>query len=236
MAGLIEESERFARVLTEVVNGTVAAGARFVVTPFAGPTKLAWVFPEGSSPTKVSLIPIVCGRPAGEPPQLWLRTSFQVCLDDHEDHLAVERSVFGLVIDHATGRPAIRVEFDRDQGNEPDDSTPARHRRSAAHVQIHGSSEELAYVQGLNGDRQLRGLEKFHVPVGGRRFRPSLEDFIEFLWVERLIPRLHDGWQDVLTRHRTNWLTLQLRAAVRNEPETAVAQLETMGYEVRRPA
>lgn len=236
MADLIEESEKFAHVLTEVVNGTVAAGARFVVTPFDGPTQLAWVFPEGSSPAKVSLIPIVCGLPDGDAPQLWLRTSFQVRLDDHEDHLAVQRSVFGLVIDHTTGRPAIRVEYDRDQGNEPDDLTPARHRRSAAHVQIHGSSEELAYVQGLNGDRQLRGLEKFHVPVGGRRFRPSLEDFIEFLWVERLIPRLHDGWQDVLTRHRTNWLTLQLRAAVRNEPETAVAQLEAMGYEVRRPA
>lgn len=235
MANLTESAEDFAAILTEVVNGTLATGARFVVTPFEGPTELAWVFPEGSTPANVSLIPIVAGLGHGQSPRLWLRTSFQVRLDDTGDHLAVHRSVFGLAIDQVSGRPAVRVEYDRDQGNEPDDETPARHRRSAAHVQIHGSSEELAYVQGLNGDRQLRGLEKFHIPVGGRRFRPSLEDFIEFLWAERLVPGLHDGWQDVLTHHRSNWLTLQLRAAVRNDAATAVAQLETMGYTIRSP-
>ncbi|MAT05929.1 MAG: hypothetical protein CL424_12895 [Acidimicrobiaceae bacterium] len=232
MADLAEEAETFAAILTDVVNGTIATGVRFVVTPFEGPIELAWVFPQGSTPAKVALIPIVGGLADGQAPRLWLRTMFQVRLDDTEDHLAVHRSVFGLVIDEASGRPAIRVEYDRDQGNEPDDQTPATHRRSAAHVQIHGSSEELAYVQGLNGDGRLRGLEQFHIPVGGRRFRPSLEDFIEFLWAERLIPGLHDGWQDVLTRHRTNWLSLQLRAAVRNDPDTAIAQLETMGYTV----
>ena len=76
------------------------------------------------------------------------------------------------MIDQASGRPAIRVEYDRDQGNEPDDETPAQHGRSAAHVQIHGSSEELAYVQGLNGDAKLRGLERFHIPVEVRGSGP----------------------------------------------------------------
>jgi len=236
MAALIESAEAFAAILAEVVNSTVASGARFVVTPFEGPTELAWVYPEGSTPANVSLVPIVAGLALGQPARLWLRTSFQVRLDDSRDHLAVVRSVFALVIDESSKRPAVRVEYDRDQGNEPDDVTPARHRRSAAHVQIHGSSEELAYVQGLNGARPLRGLEKFHIPVGGRRFRPSLEDFIEFLWTERLVPGLHTGWQDVLTRHRSNWLTLQLRAAVRGDPATAVQQLESMGYTITQPA
>lgn len=233
MSDLVAEAESFAAILTDIVNGTVATGARFVVTALEGPTELAWVFPEGSTPARGALIPIVSGLPDGHSPRLWLRTMFQVRLDDKGHHLAVHRSVFGLVIDEFSGRPAIRVEYDRDQGNEPDDRTPATHRRSAAHVQIHGSSEELAYVQGLNGDGRLRGLEKFHIPVGGRRFRPSLEDFIEFLWAERLIPGLHRGWQAVLTRHRTNWLALQVRAAVRNDPATAIDQLETMGYSVR---
>lgn len=141
---------------------------------------------------------------------------------------------FGLVIVQGSGRPAVRVEYDRDQGNEPDDETLAWHRRSAAHVQLRGSSEEFAYVQGLNGDRQLRGLERFHIAVAGRRFRPTLEDFIEILWAERLIAGLHKGWQEVLTHHRSDWLTLQLRAAVRNEPATAVVQLEAMGFTVSR--
>ncbi len=235
MVDLIRAAEAFAAILTEVVNGTVSTGARFVVTPFEGPTELAWVYPEGSTPANVSLVPIVAGLAPDQPARLWLRTSFQVRLDDSREHLSVVRSVFALVIDQSSKRPAVRVEYDRDQGNEPDDVTPARHRRSAAHVQIHGSSEEFAYVQGLNGGRPLRGLEKFHIPVGGRWFRPSLEDFIEFLWTERLVPGLHDGWQEVLTRHRSNWLTLQLRVAVRGDPTTAVKQLESMGYSITEP-
>ncbi len=235
MANLTEAAEVFAEILTDVVNGTVSTGARFVVTPFDGPTELAWVYPEGSTPANVSLIPIVAGLAPDQPARLWLRTSFQVRLDDSREHLAVVRSVFALVIDQGSKRPAVRVEYDRDQGNEPDDAIPARHRRSAAHVQIHGSSEELAYVQGLNGSQPLRGLEKFHIPVGGRRFRPSLEDFVEFLWTERLVPGLHDGWQEVLTRHRSNWLTLQLRAAVRGDPATAARQLQSMGYTIAEP-
>lgn len=61
MANLIEAAEAFAAILTEVVNGTVSSGARFVVTPFEGPTELAWVYPEGSTPANVSLVPIVAG-------------------------------------------------------------------------------------------------------------------------------------------------------------------------------
>ncbi|MCB0998138.1 MAG: hypothetical protein KDB40_02485 [Acidimicrobiales bacterium] len=236
MAELIPAAEAFAAILAEVVNGTVSADVEFVVTPFQGPPELAWVFPAGSTPAKPALIPIVAGFEPGAGPRLWLRTLYQVRLDDSGEHLAVVRSVFALVIDAASNRPAVRVEYDRDQGNEPDDDTPARHRRSAAHVQIHGASEELAYAQGLAGIRSMRSLDKFHIPVGGRRFRPSLEDFIEFLWTERLVPGLHDGWQDVLTRHRSDWLALQLRAAVRGDPSTAAAQLMQMGYSVVPPA
>lgn len=236
MASLEDAAEAFASILTDVVNGTVSSGIRFVVTPFEGPTKLAWVYPEGSTPVSLSLIPISAGLDEGQDPTLWLRTSFQVRLDSTGDHLAVQHSVFALVIDQRSKRPAVRVEYDRDKGNEPDGAIPGRHRRSAAHVQIHGASEELAYVQGVNGEVGIRGLEKFHIPVGGRRFRPSLEDFIEFLWAERLIPAMQDGWEAVLIRHRSNWLALQLRAAVRNDPASAVAQLETMGYSVTPPS
>lgn len=134
------------------VNGTVSTGARFVVAPFDGRTELAWVYPEGSTPPTVSLISIVAGLAPDQPTRLWLRTSFQVRLDDSREHLAVVRSVFALVIDQGSKRPAVRVEYDRDQGNEPDDATPARHRRSAAHVQIRGSSEDLPMSRVSNED------------------------------------------------------------------------------------
>jgi hypothetical protein len=77
-------------------------------------------------------------------------------------------------------------------------------------------------------------VEHLHLPVGGRRFRPSLEDVIEFLIVERIAsPR--DGWEAALNASRDAFLERQLRAAVRRKPESAVAQLEEMGYRVSRP-
>ena len=54
---LVEAAGSFARVLTDVVNGTVSTGVRFDVTPFQGPVDLAWVYPEGSTPAKVALVP-----------------------------------------------------------------------------------------------------------------------------------------------------------------------------------
>jgi hypothetical protein len=139
----------------------------------------------------------IAPKRAAKEPMLWIKAAFQVNLDETSEYLAVQQSVFALVVDDRTQRPVIRLEFERGGGNEPDDDTPGRHSRPAAHVQIHGASEELAYVQGLNHQTKLRGLENFHIPVGGRRFRPSLEDFIEFLHAERLIPQPNDGWQEV---------------------------------------
>ncbi len=230
MVNLNSAAAAFAAILTAVVNGTVNRDARFVVTPLKDDPNLVWIFAEGSTPANRLDVPIVAGLKRGQPVRLWLGTSFQVCLNDSREHPSVQSSVFALVIGEKSKRPAVRVEYERGRGNEPDDATAGVHRRSAAHVQIHGSSEELAYIQGLQGGEPLRGLEKFHIPVGGRRFRPSLEDFIEFLWAERLIGPLHNGWQEVLAKHRSHWLDLQLQAAVRSDPITAIAQLEAMGY------
>jgi hypothetical protein len=101
-------------------------------------------------------------------------------------------------------------------------------------VQIHGSSPELAAVRAIR-QRPLLPLDELHIPVGGRRFRPSLEDFIEFLAVHDLID-VHDGYRAVIARHRVDWLRLQLQAAVRNDPDAAIEQLHRMGYDVNRRA
>lgn len=231
MAGLVEQAAGFADILTTIVKGTVNRDVRFVVTPFEKET-LAWVFPAGSTPARVRLIPITSGHDATVPPRLWLRASYLTRLDSSGEHLAIEKSVFALAIDEA-GRPAVRLEYDRGLGSEPDDVELGVHRRSAAHVQIHGASEEFAYALAMSGQAP-RSLDEFHIPVGGRRFRPSLEDFIEFLHAERLI-RLHDGWQQVIAEHREGWLRRQTQAAVRNDPGSAVEQLRAMGYRIEPP-
>lgn len=234
MADLQTKAQAFAATLTTIVNGTIATGAHFEVTLLEG--ALAWVWPQGSLPTHQNSIPVTAGLAKGEDPKLWLRAHCQVRLDhDEKEHLAVHQSVFGLCINPETGHCAIRLEYDRDRGNEPDDPRPGRHGRAAAHVQIHGVSAELTYALAVAG-HQPRPLERFHIPVGGRRFRPTLEDFIEFLHAEGLLPKLHPGWRDVIGDTRSRWLRSQTGASVRNDPKTAAEQLGRMGYQVSPPA
>jgi hypothetical protein len=57
---------------------------------------------------------------------------------------------------------------------------------------------------------QAAPLDRLHFPVGGRRFRPILEDVIEFLIVERLA-RARDGWADVLSQERDRYYGIQLQ-------------------------
>lgn len=229
---LVEKADLFAADLTEVVNGTACTGQAFETTPLEDAPK-AWVWPVGSTTARRRLLPIFG---SGDSPRLWLNVWFRVRLNDTREHLAVETSVFALCIDERSQRPAVRIEYDRGEGREPDDTDLRRHRRSAAHVHVHGASDELAYAQAVAGASKLRRLDQLHIPVGGRRFRPTLEDFIEFLHAEELLPALHDGWMDVITLHQSNWLARQLRAAVSNDPATAAAQLTTMGYRVDPPS
>lgn len=93
----------------------------------------------------------------------------------------------------------------------------------------------LGYAFAAAGVRP-KPLEAVHFPNGGKRFRPSVEDFIEFLAQEGLVRDLHDGWKDVLDASRGEWMHRQTRAATRRHPEAAVEQLRDMGYFVQQPA
>lgn len=92
-------------------------------------------------------------------------------------------------------------------------------RYAAAHLQVEGEAPALDVLPGC---RSRRDLHKLHFPVGGRRYRPCLEDVIEFMINEGFADgRL--GWTDVLKAERDAFLMNQLRAAVRRHPEVATA-------------
>lgn len=231
MSQLIEQAGVFAVALTEIINGSVTDDVTFEVTPVED-KPIAWVFPAGSAPDNRIPIVVTHGAPTTDL-GLKIGVSFQVHLDSTGEFLAVHQSYFSLLIN--PNRPVIRIEYVRGAGYEPDDPIKGRHTRSAAHVQIHGASEGLAIIQGHHGHAPLKPLEKFHFPVGGRRFRPSLEDFIQFLESEQLLVGLKSGWQAVLDRHRAKWLEIQVRSTVKGEPEVAADQLRRLGYTVNSP-
>ena len=119
--------------------------------------------------------------------------------------------------------PIITYDFVREPPN----------RYPEAHIHLHGQSDALQRMLdscGL-GDRKPADL---HIPVGGRRFRPCLEDIIEFCILEELvIPR--DRWQEALELGRREYHEQQLRAAVRRFPTQAAEVLMSEGWQVVRP-
>lgn len=108
----------------------------------------------------------------------------------------------------------IRWDYER----EPDHQTYPE-----AHIQIDAESEPWRQLLVAAG-RPHDPVVNLHLPVGGRRFRPSLEDVIEFLIVERIADP-QDGWADVINEHRHEWYEIQLKAAIRRNPDLAHAAL-----------
>lgn len=72
---------------------------------------------------------------------------------------------------------------------------------------------------------------QLHLPLGGPRFRPALEDVLEMLVVEFAIDRSAE-WRSSLREGRSLWRDTQLRAAVADNPEAAVEALTELGFSV----
>jgi hypothetical protein len=141
---------------------------------------------------------------------LWMDVSFQLRLDEEREHLMVQKSFFGVFASEQAREGLCHYDYERDKKDGYPD----------AHVQIGGHCDSL---DALNAPCDKgRTLAKLHFPVGGKRFRPCLEDLIEFLIVERLaVPQ--DGWEEVLETHRAKFRANQLRAAMRRHPDIVEA-------------
>lgn len=144
-----------------------------------------------------------------------MKAYYELTHDPEGEHLAVARSTVGVSA-HPAGHPELfRFDYERDKGG----------GYPEAHIQVTGESPDLAAALARR-DRRV-SLGKLHFPVGGRRYRPSLEDVIEFLVVEGFVePR--PGWREVVERSRGQFQRLQLSAAVRRDPDAADRALRAL--------
>lgn len=229
---LAQGAGEFAELLTGLLNATITVDAEVTSAIVArGDEPYAIVAPGAaesapSTPRRPAVPLSVAENPADrDRAPLWLALTFRLVMDPEDRYPAVQTSSVGLVInpDPTSMRQAVRVEYDRD--------SPFR---SAAHVHVSGVSEEFAYAYATSGQHPRR-LDKLHIPVGGRRYRPTVEDFIEFLHDEHIIIDTHDGWREHLRTTRRDFERVQLRAAVRRDPMTAVDGLVDLGYEILAP-
>jgi hypothetical protein len=212
--GLRAVAEDFAEDLIGLLNRTVCDGVYIgVVLRPDGTAAFGTGVRPGSASADVPLRSVGACR-------CWLRVSGSVFLDP-SGYLTVAKSAYVV----SAGDPPTELfhyDYERDKDDYPD-----------AHLQVCASSPAWDELLESSG-RKAGSLSKVHLPVGGRRYRPALEDIIEALIAEAILdPR--PGWQRVLNEHRAEFRRRQLRAAIRRDPDTAVAALQARGYRILEP-
>lgn len=148
-----------------------------------------------------------------------LQLDYALGTDRSDQHLAVHSSTFQLR-DSRGKKPIVRVEYVRNARRVP-----------CSHIHVHAESGLFTQLLAATGHASPAAVQSVHIPTGGDRFRPCVEDFVEFLISECLVAG-RDGWRDEIAEGRERWRELQTAAAVRDRPEVAIAELRKLGVTV----
>ncbi|MEJ3745144.1 hypothetical protein WEI85_17840 [Actinomycetes bacterium KLBMP 9797] len=204
------EARRFAATLQELLNQTVCDHAK-VTTKVSGDTAIVGTRLDSeweSQPVRMR---------SGAAARVSLKVSCHLMLDKDEGlFLTVDRSFFGVYFGAEADDILLHYDFER-----------GKDRYAEAHIQVCARHEGLEQFR--RGQGRKDGLAKMHLPVGGRRLRPAIEDLVECLIVEGLVTPKPD-WKAVLDRSRNRYRRTQLSAAVRRSPDTAARELQRLGY------
>jgi hypothetical protein len=151
-----------------------------------------------------------------------MKVSLACQMDSAGRYPAVEESSFNLLA--ALDRtPILRIHYYRQPRGKP-----------SAHLHVHGHRGALSHLLSQAGCEHPHDMSSLHIPVGGSRFRPCLEDFIQFLISECRFDA-HPDWQAHVAAGRERWRCRQAAAVVRDVPEEAARVLRDLGYKVESP-
>lgn len=126
--------------------------------------------------------------------------------------------------------PLVRQEFDAKLS----DKVPL------SHWQVHAERGALSHILGRANAarpsvvRRPHDMSSLHFPVGGERFRPCLEDVLDFT-VRELGVDHQPGWTTAIGAGRERWRRKQLRSTVRDLQEEAADVLRGAGWSVEPP-
>jgi hypothetical protein len=229
---LLSLAQQFADEVTDRMGRIVPLGDRFSALTAgdnqSGRVTVMVLDPEDN--LKARLIPLTINGKS------WLRllVKFNCCWDRGKDFLAVDASLFHILIgEKERDEPLFRYEYLR----QPRGLVPA------SHLQIHAHRDEFLHMlmvgdEGRPKVRQRQGkvtrMSVFHFPLGGHRFRPCLEDVLEALILEFGVDR-QGGWKAAVDEGREAWRRTQLKAAIRDAPSDAAEVLEMLGWKLTPP-
>ncbi|MBX3094256.1 MAG: hypothetical protein KF680_06960 [Cryobacterium sp.] len=149
-------------------------------------------------------------------------------LDTSGDFLKAVRTDFAVysVLDK---QPLFRLDYQADMHTVP-----------VAHWQFHAERGSLTHLLTLANQHRPKVVEnphtisKLHFPVGGERFRPCMEDVLQFL-IEECGVDSQPNWREAVDKGREKWRRFQLRSVVRDLQEEAAAVLRREGWTVVAP-
>lgn len=219
---LAEGSARFAQEIQESLDGVLPGMRRIISRRLDGVDRYI-VQPEGINPTDRRIPVYVDGERLAD-----LSVSLYLALDRTGRYLKTVRSDISVhsVLDRT---PLVRLDYRADM-----------HTAPIAHWQIHaerGSFSHLlsrAHAHRPSLVEKPHDLSSLHFPVGGERFRPCLEDVLQFLVLECGVDA-HTDWQGAVHTGRESWRRRQLAAAVRDAPEEAARALSEAGWTLASP-
>jgi hypothetical protein len=224
---LEKKSREFKNELDELLNRTVCTGIslKSIVTPASPQRAVVGYKITKDNQDLTKGIPVTIDD---SDPRFYLGLSIRLAPDEQQSYLMVESSVMILAIAADVADDAnVLLHYDYERGKHERDNYPE------AHLQVHASSSAWREAaQRLDGKDRL--LERLHLPVGDRRFRPTLEDLIEFLVREKLA-KARRRWERAIDDGRSRFQDKQLKAAVRRQPDVAIEALERLDYSVKRP-
>jgi len=157
------------------------------------------------------------------PAKLYLFVSHTLKLDPEGMYLADSKSTYSLQVGETDDVAFASWDYTR----EPQNPYPLAH----LHVYDTGQRTRSLLDQAERFKDQAADL---HLPVGGRRYRPCLEDVVEFCVLEGLVNK-RDSWQEALNTHRDLYLDRQLKAAARRGQSQVAEVLREAGWTVTPP-
>lgn len=207
----MRQAREFAEDVQRVLNTTICTGIRITAKPSTTPGFVVVGQGMNRSSNQTKPFPVHIGS---RKPRCWLHLGYELSLDKSGRFLTVFNSFFSVQTGSQEASALCHFDYERDKpGGYPE-----------AHLQVNGVSPALAAWPGKTTTRELGRL---HFPVGGRRFRPTIEDVIDFLIVEGLAePR--DGWQAIVEGRRRDWERIQLKAAMRGDPTASMDLLREL--------
>lgn len=189
---LIETAQEFAAEVSDLLDRTVVDDPP-IGAQVAGDRVVVGAFDDDGNTVDIPLTINLEHR-------LDLRVSFRCTFDFTGSFLAIEQSEFALIVP-AVRHPVVRFDYVRERA------------WASAHVQLHAESSAIGFLRAHAG--KTAETWRLHLPVGGRRFRPALEDVIEFAVAEFDVDR-KDGCAQRIEEGRMRWRRLQVKAAIRD--------------------